>query len=503
MNRSRTPSSRRSRCHRRGVSVVMILGLITSVLALSYFVMRTQAITAQLHDNAELNASARQAAQTAVSIALRKMHDSAWGGISATVSGSMGSSQTYFASYAPGDPNLATTDANAADWPYRVTIDATGFASDPARPTVSASYKIRAVVKLLPRQTPTNPSVFSSALSYTIYQTDDDDFEIQVPSQIKGNVRLQGTVVLADNYPSSASKSRYFSDLNAMRSHGYIDARPLTGTVNLPNSQTPGSTRNLLSNELGLTLNNISSTTASGWSYPGTISNYRLYPGGPSYNVQAIGSSLSNTTLAADPRTNPLGVFTRSGSVTIGSNVTIRGTLIVGGDVQINGTNIVLEAPDGLPLAGTSDPVQLPAIVVWDDLSVGSGASVSVNGLVAVFDQFIVQTGTVDTSLQLKGHVICDGFAIQDRNEFSLSAMLWSILWSAFNTQLSPATSSTVPYLPVWMAYLGLPYAPALTLEPQTTSVRYVWKDASNTPYIHNTSDPGLKLTLVSWVEGI
>lgn len=494
------PHRRRSAAARRpGITVIVVLGLLAVSLAISYSILRTQTTTNQTQVNADLRASARQAAQTGLAVGLRRLHDGNWGGIGQSLSGALASGQAYSLTYTNGDASLASGDT---DWPYRLTLDAVGTATDPARPAISASYRMQAVVRLRPRQLSTAPAVYSTMVGYTVYQYNQAEFEVQCPARVSGSVRLQNNLRLYDTYPgANYGLNRYLSDLNAMRSNGYGDNRPLSGPVNLPYSQTSSSIRSQLTSQLGVTTNDISVTSASGWSFPSAINSYQLYPGGATYSVPTVASTLSNTTLAADPRTNPLGLFYRSGSLTIQSNVTVRGTLIASGTVTVTGSNVQLQAASELPLDGTTQAVQLPVLVGGNDLLIGSGAQVTVRGLVALWDDFNIQVGSQSTVFDMQGRLICSGFAVEERNEWNLGSGWWSVLWSLFNSQLSPVTSSTISYYPVWLSTIGLPYVPALTVVPETSSVKYHWKDGTNTVYAANSSDPGLRWTVVRWQD--
>src|SRR5258708_3850443 len=63
---------------RRGVAIVLVLGLLSLTLALSYALLRSQTIAAQVQQNSQRTVSARLAAQTGLSVALRKMQEANW-----------------------------------------------------------------------------------------------------------------------------------------------------------------------------------------------------------------------------------------------------------------------------------------------------------------------------------------------------------------------------------------------------------------------------------------
>jgi hypothetical protein len=498
-NRRMTIRTKPPRRGRRGLSVIVIMGLISITLALSYTVLRTQMVQTQLSNNTTFNASASQAAMAGMSIGLRKMSESGWT-LDTVVKGSMSSSQSYSVTYTTGDPSLSATDP---DWPFRVTVLSTGTVQDLAHGTITSVYRIQAIVRLMPRQTYTNPTTFTSALPYTVYQYASDDFEIQPMGQVTGQVRLQGKLRLYDVYPpSNCGLNQYLGDLNAMLSNGYADYRPLNGPVFLPTNQSSGTTLSELGTQLGVTYTNISQTSASSWNSPSAIAAYQLYPGGRYYFTTALKSaSQSNVTLAADPRNNPLGIFTYNGNLTLGNNVTVNGMLMVSNKLTISGTNVNLNAVSLPALTGTTKPVQLPAAVCGNDISVSSGATVNVQGMLVTWGQFDIVAGTQNTSFSMLGRMITKGFRIEERTEWNL--WYWNFLWNWFNNQLNPPSSGTTYYYPVYLSYWSLPYTPALTVAPEASPVAYQWKDPNNPIYVVGLSDVGLRWTVVRWTNDV
>jgi hypothetical protein len=128
------------------------------------------------------------------------------------------------------------------------------------------------------------------------------------------------------------------------------------------------------------------------WSWP-TISysewqQYQLYKGGFFYSADMLGSSLQGVTLRPSP-SNPLGVFYARGSVTVGNDVTIQGTIVCEGTVTITGNRVRVGSynwrnSDGTGNVGDVEFVpRLPAIVARD-LVFGRETTAVVEGAVVV-----------------------------------------------------------------------------------------------------------------------
>src|SRR5262245_60063184 len=78
-----TPSPRpsprgRGRIARRGIAVVLVLGLLAITLAISYATLRGQGTTTQLAVNNSRALDAHVAAQSGVAAALRKISETGW-----------------------------------------------------------------------------------------------------------------------------------------------------------------------------------------------------------------------------------------------------------------------------------------------------------------------------------------------------------------------------------------------------------------------------------------
>jgi len=486
---------------RRGVALLIVMLLLSMTLGLSYAAMRSQHTAMLIHRNFDCRESARQAARTGLSIAIQKMSTTQWNGVGTALTGELSAEESFEVSYTLGDPTLSDDDlANA----YRVTLLSTGKAADPGRSETVTQYQIRAVMGLAPRTLADEPFDWKEMQDYTVFQTDDVHVPIDIPARIEGPVRLQKKLKIAGHYPNyTPAWERYLSDLNAMQPAGRPDYRPLDGPVDLPVAGQDANDLFAMGGLLGVSVGDVpTQVVASDWIKPVSLAGYQIYQGGPVYIVPQVGGPLENVTLEADPWDNPLGVFYCDSSITIGNNVTIRGSLFCRNDINIEGTDIVFE-PVAMPaLHGSDAPVRLP-VVSCENFHVKPLASVSVTGLVAVFNKFEVQQSADTTELELTGRLVTCQLELQKREPWA--DLPWDALYAEF-------VASSSPYFPVWMGEVkGYDPTPRITIKPEKTDpnqpapdpIDYHWYNWNNQPdpiYDPNSGD-GLRWDLLQWTE--
>jgi len=189
-----------NRHRREGFAVVIVLALLSVTLALSYSMMRVQSTTSQIQQNMSRQADARQAAISGISAGVRKMYESDWGGIDATLQMDLGDNRSYQVQYESGDPWLEATDPDYAENPFRVTVISTGYAFDSANPTVRSEYKIRAVVQLVRRKFQSNPSGFAAAAGHSMYSFGTGTNTLEAPNQIHGKTFIHGELDLCEDW---------------------------------------------------------------------------------------------------------------------------------------------------------------------------------------------------------------------------------------------------------------------------------------------------------------
>jgi hypothetical protein len=495
----------RARCRRqrrRGVAIVLVLGLVSIALAMAYALLRSQSLNVLMQGNSNLRNEAREAALSGLAAGLQRMSLTGWSGVNSTTTGTLSSTDSYSVTYTAGDPNLTTQDPNQ---PYRVTVISTGYAtSSLLQSSQTASYRVRAVVALSPRQLGAQPTNWSTMVQYSLYQINDGAIKLDPPCQVTGPVFLQGALSLGTDYSwSSSASQRFFTDLNSMRLAGQTDDRPFTGKISLPTASQSSQTTSTLS-WLGLATTNVAVATAPSVPLPTSLATYQIYPGGPVYAVGTVPSGASSTTLGPDMVKNPLGIYFTDSSLTTGSNLTVNGTLICGDTLTIGGTGTVITPVSMPPLDGSSTPIQLPAVVSASNISCSSTGGATFNGLILAGDKFAIVAGPQTNVVSVVGPVLTSQFKINMRTQWNQSSLTWSSYYSLFESQLGLATPPRIAYFPTWLSGVGLNPNPTLTVKPNTTVLTYQWQDLTAGPvYTVLAADGGLRWTLISWTENV
>src|SRR5688500_1324140 len=124
---------------RRGMAVVLVLGLLALTLTLSYAMLRLEYQVEQSQTNISGHDRARLAAVAGISVALRRMHDGTWAGVDTTLNGNLGTGVSYSVNFTTGDPALTSSHTDYGEYPYRVSVSSVGFAVDPAQPNAQVS----------------------------------------------------------------------------------------------------------------------------------------------------------------------------------------------------------------------------------------------------------------------------------------------------------------------------------------------------------------------------
>ena len=509
MNKRLLPNPRRPRRVKRprGIAVVLVLGLLAMTLAISYATLRGQANTVELARNKSRASDARVAAQSGLTAALRKMSDNTWSGIDSTLRSNITGDSWYQVKFTTGDTKLSTTDPSYAELPFRVTIESTGFATDPLNTAIQSQHSCRCVVQLVRKKMLDEPSGWSNLTSFNVYQYSNRDSYVQYPVRINGPTCLHGGLNLCNEYPNnSPSRDAYLSGLNARRLAGLGDYRPFPTALTIKGISTSqnSSTMALLTGQLGMVLTEPLASSMPP-AHPGRIATYKLYSGGKSYTVprlQDYGNPVQSVTLAPDPVNNPLGIYRTDGALSIGNNVQITGTIISdsssGAEINVTGTGVVLK-PFNLPgLYGSSLIYQLPSVLSQAALRVNSGSNAQISGTAITWDQFEVKQGSASTSFSFTGNLIADTLLLRGRTSWIMSPSAWNGDRTLFQLQL--LATHPIPYFPDFEQILrGFTVKPTLTFSSDSSGVKPHWHDWSQAVYQPDPIDSGLRWEIVRW----
>ncbi len=518
----RRPAGRhgRYRCGRRGMSLLIVILLLAMTLGLSYAAVRSQHTAVMIHHNFDRREAARQAAVTGMTLAIKKMHTAKWAGVDTTLTGTVGDYESYAVTYTTGDPAFYDRETTLDDWenpdyddpyfdePYRVTLEATGYAQDRDNPSAIATYKIRAVMRLIPRAIPDEPNGFDDLTNYTLCQWTLSFVGIlNGPFQVKGPTRLRSPLELSREINWNSERWEYSEDLTELQAGGGPDWRPFTDNVYLPSLLQYFDSIYKLQSKLGVSFINKSYWGEYSWQSLNSLTTYQLYPGGKKYQITELPQALVNTQYLPDPQTNPLGIFHRENELHIHENVTICGMLVTegssSGDLEFFADNIKLH-PLVLPtLDGSSDTVRLPTAVVGDDIQVHNGAKASLVGTIIGYDEFEVDAAAQDAiEFAVAGHVAARALKLHARSDWVKSNSWWSDCWDDFDDQRH--LPGGITNFATWLAHArGLDPAPKIVLQPDpdTANIRYHWHNPNNTVFVVHEDDDGLRWNLLEWKE--
>lgn len=500
---------------RRGIAVVLVLGLLAITLAISYATLHGQGVTSQLAQNNGRALDARMAAQSGLAAALRKISENAWPGVDVPISANVTNHSWYQVTFTTGDAKLTNTNPQYNEFPFRLTIDAVGYAADPENAAIRSEHHSRCIVQLMRKRLTAEPTNWATVTGNTVYQYDDQNVTVQFPVRINGTATLMGKLAFfCTDYPgntATAARDQYLSDLNARRIAGLGDYRPFPGVLTIRGIATTqdATTMALLMTKLGMVLVEPTLGVGAPVNHPGTVAGYKLYPGGKTYTPPILqnnyGNPIQNVTLAPDPVNNPLGIYRSSGALSVQGNVRITGTIITdgtGAEIQVYGTSNQFQ-PYNLPsLYGSAQTYQLPTAMVQDGLRINSGAGMQIGGAVVVWDEFRIKNGLPSTSFSLTGDLITKKLTLEGRSTWTQTAATWTSDKTQFSLQL--LGPSPILYFPDYMENKkGFVVKPTLTFSSDSSGVKPHWHDWSQAIYQPDPADPGLKWEVVRWEDNL
>ena len=488
---------------RAGAALVLVMMVLSLGVVLSFALLQAQTAHMFLQRNADHTEQARQAALSGVSAALQQMRDPEWSGVDSSFQQDLGSGMSFLVSYTAGDDQLTPEDPDYWLWPYRVTVTITGRSEDPANPQIASEHTIRLVVQLVPEQLSPVPAAWTTSLQYALFQryrSSGQDAVVEVPCQIQGRSRFQKKLKFMKSYPyPDQAAQRLAGDWYLLQQQQQTDYRTFTGEVELPLDKQTGRTLQALQ-ALGVPVTDRKKNYREDWPLKRAIFSYRLYPGGPVFQAEQLPASLQDVVLEPDPTTNPLGLFFRIGSIELGEDVEIHGTVLTytfwNGSLKLDGSDILIEPVSMLPLQGETKPVQLPAVILLQHLKVEEDCSAEIRGAVYVSDRLRVYKGSQgDIWLRIQGPVSVERLDIRARDEWDQDDPWWETTWQEFQ-------QSGEPLFPLWLLEnKGLDSTPRIVLSGPSDQVRYHWPDARYPIYVQPSEEEGLQWDLVRWEE--
>lgn len=356
----------RPRCApRAGISLILVMFALSMSLVLTYSFIQTQSVQTQISENGSHRDLARNAARAGISDALNRLNSLEWGGVRDSYERPFQADESGTCNYrvsfeAPG---------NALNSVLELNVHSLGVWTSAENPDLKSEHQITTRVRLVPRlegrtilpgdsaaatDQISNAGDFDRIKAYALFAEQGYySLNFDPCTRIDGNLWIYDQLnMFTDPAWSATVRDTYLADVgnrfvsypagSTSLSETTVSApHPIAGNVTFYNY--PGySIRNDLSK---LKVN--WSTTTDRLTIPATdysaFSSYRLYAGGPLYQAVNLNASLYNQSLKPTPQ-NPLGIFYRSGNLSIYDNVTVQGTLVCTGKIYFQGKQIHLTA---------------------------------------------------------------------------------------------------------------------------------------------------------------
>lgn len=418
---------------RSGVSLILVMFALSMSIVLTYSFIQTQSIFVQISENGSRRDLAMNAARAGIADALNRMNSLDWAGLSdqyrRTFHTDTDGTSTYTVSFAVSHNDLSSV--------LEMDVQSLGAWTSNENNNMRTEYEITAKVRLVPRlvgrtilagdlaaatDSVANPGDFDLITQYALFAEEGTNSLILDPcDRIDGNIWLHDRLnIYKDPTWSSSVRSTYLQDLgnrfvsfppeSTILSEATVQyPHPIAGHITFYNSPSSSVQQDLSDLKASWT------TTTERLSIPSLdfskFATYRLYAGGPEYHAVSVSSSLYNETLKPSPQ-NPLGIFYRSGSITVYDNVVIQGTLVSSSKIYFEGKGIYVTAfnwktSGGEPLIPNADLwPRLPALVA-DDVEFERTTQATIEGAVICQDKLNGAGGSVSypevTEIHLTG----------------------------------------------------------------------------------------------------
>ena len=392
---------------RRGFSMLIVMLAIGMSLALTYGFVRTQVTSLRLTLNDSRRDLALEAARTGLSMGLRRMQAPEWVGVSDVYTKVIQQDTTNkTVCDVRLEPIVSGQVAGVPDveLPLHLCVVSKGTWSSPSNTTEQVSRTVKAVVRLLPRlpgrtaragdlasasDQAVNPTNYEATLPYTLTaKGTGTSLNFDPGTRVEGPIWLRDRITFFTNpnWSSSVRATMLTETGNQLGSTGgstgFQHPHPLNGPIrfsNTPQASVQTDLSRLKTTWTTTTTSpSVSSLDINLWS------NYRLYDRGVNYQATSLGGTLENTTLRPSA-SNPLGVFVRSGDLSIRGGVIVQGTLVVTGTVTFQGAPASIASYNWRGSSGTAlitDADQWPRLpaIVAGNMSFTREARVVVEG---------------------------------------------------------------------------------------------------------------------------
>jgi hypothetical protein len=514
---------------RRGIALVLVLALLAITLGFSYALLRSHTTDHELERNQSRKTDARTAAQAGVAVALRKLYDGTWAGADTSFTGDLTADklQGFTVTYTTGDSELTSSSSDWKEYSFRITILSKGYSIDPTTAASRSEYSIRVVTQLIRRKLNTNRASTAGLDSVSIHQTGSDTASIQYPIRLNDNVHIQGEMQFSRQYPQSFGDTTYmtfFDDIYDMHRDFGWDYRPFSGRLFTPSSRQPsgGDVVRVLDAQLRVPRTDVSVSSAAVVPPISTFSGYLLYDKGKRYPGQGLTVApdtldsvpsaeylVSGGPYAADPQTNPLGIFTNTlGSIGFSSNTSFQGMLVAYGsgsasDVHVGGADVTIQAPTLPALLNDATSYRLPAIVADDDVRIYDGTNRTVSGWIVCADEFELDSGESTSTLTVTGGVFCKKLSLEGRSSWAQTPSNWQNAFATWNGTAIKLGQNL--YFPGWLnnnrTTWGIYLTPRLIFSATPSGVTNHVPDFSQPIYVPHSEDGGLRWDVVKWQE--
>ena len=449
--RSTKPTTRIHR--RRGVSLPIVLISISLSLMLTYATLNSQTRNIQIRQNVNRQELAHQAAESGVAVALNQLQSASWAGVSTAITGtlssdafgtatysvqfltidgqtsptayaagggqtSIGSSTTVFDTSANGLSSASAASATAATKnALQLLIRSTGKWQSAAITSEFVTGVIEVGAELQPRvpgrtishgDTASASDVKPNAASYDTVQsfalfatagdstnrslTLDPGHRVDGPCWLSRGVRIfrgpqWGSTTRNEFFQSTGSLYSTSSNGQMLLPHPHPFGGGITMSAAFTSTESADLTKLNVPRQQAASIPTAPTVSFSNWQ------RYQLFQGGFTYDAVTLTSgSLDNVVLRPTPR-NPLGIFYRSGDLTIDDNVVIQGTLVCTQKVQFTGNNNVIASfnwrdDSGAVLFSEANLYPRVPAIICQNIDFNRDVRVNVDGAVMV-------TGTV------------------------------------------------------------------------------------------------------------